>query len=403
MASSSKTHSPTVYRVSMTVTEEIRDPYSSVNDITPLMTKGTLRVGEPGQTRLDLELKDPETIEGIDTISNVQVSLDEGDDQWFAGFTKTPTFEPGPGGVDRLRVGCLDWWARAMNTRLTSEQAFDGQLHQDVISLLATKCGFDGYADIDDDTVRLPYANRDDEFAFQPENGEPIAEFMQSIRDEFSQWDLDTKPTKYWSGSLQGTYHYALCYKDPSTAYTASKATFDPTAAGSGTSGAANPITREYIPPEANEVWVIGFDSQERPIVAYYVDYDSQNSTLAPAARPTNWTGERWPVIYIHPGLRTLTDVQYVCSMFALRTTLARERVEFGSQWVPEATRGDWVFVVGDGFGYYQVESFEVEFNIESENSNTAFNGLHRPTKYTAIRWLDPDPLSWWNGVYDPR
>jgi hypothetical protein len=403
MASSNKTHSPTVYRVAMIVTEEIRSPYTGTDDLTPLVTKATLRVGEPGQTMLDMELKDPEDIDGIDRITNVQVSLEEGDDQWFAGFTQSPTFEPGPGGADRLRVGCMDWWKQVMNTRLTSEQAFDGQLHHEVIELLAGKCGFGGFVDIDDDVVNLPYANRDDEFAFQPENGEPIAEFMQRIRDEFSQWDLDTKPTQYWSGSVQSNYHYALCYKNPSTAYTISKATFDPTASGSGTTGCVNKITREHIAPEANEVWVIGFDSQERPIVSYYVDYDSQDSTIAPAARPTNWTGERWPVIYIHPGLRTLTDVQFVCSMLALRTTLARERVEFEAQWVPEATRNDWVFVVGDGFGYYQVESFEVEFAIESENSAVAFNGLHRPARYSAIRFLDPDPDSWWNGVYDPR
>jgi hypothetical protein len=158
-------------------------------------------------------------------------------------------------------------------------------------------------------------------------------------------------------------------------------------------------ITREYIPPEGNEVWVIGFDDQENPIFSYYVDYDSQDSTLAPAARPTNWVGERWPIIFIDPGLKTLADVQYVCSMFARLTTLARERVEFDTQWVPEATRHDWILVIG--YGHYQVESFEVEFAIESETS-IAFGGLLRPAHYTAIRWMSPDEGVAWDGIHDP-
>ncbi len=397
--STTKKYSPTVYRVAMIVTEEMRAPYQSTQDITPNMVRGTLRVDEPGGVELELELKNSDDITGIDNISNVQIEVREGNNQWFAGFTQSPQYIDGPDNTQRLRLKAMDWWKRCMNTRLTSEQAYDGQLHHEAITTLAGKCGFTAFADIDSDTVRLPYCNRDDYFAFLPDNGTPTDQFMKRIRDEFSQFDMDTKPSQYWSGGVQSDYRYVFAYKNPSTAYATLKATFDPTPTASGTSGAATSLNREYIPPEGNEVWVIGFDDEENPIVSYYVDYDSQDSTLAPAARPTNWVGERWPIIFIDPGLKTLADVQYVCSMLALLTTLARERVEFDTQWVPEATRHDWILVIG--YGHYQVESFEVEFAIESA-STVAFGGLLRPAHYTAIRWMAPIEDEAWDGVNDP-
>lgn len=399
IVSTTKKYSPTVYRVAMIVTEEMRTPYQSTQDITPNMVRGSMRVDEPGGVELELELKNSDDIEGIDNISNVQIEVREGDNQWFAGFTQAPQYIDGPDGTQRLRVKAMDWWKRCMNTRLTSEQAYDGMLHHEAIKILAGKCGFTAFTDIDSDTVRLPYCNRDDYFAFLPDNGTPTDQFMKRIRDEFSQFDMDTKPSKYWSGSVQSDYRYVFAYKNPSSAYPTLKATFDPTPSASGTAPAATSISREYIPPEGNEVWVIGFDDEENPIVSYYVDYDSQDSTIAPGSRPTNWVGERWPIIFIDPGLKTLTDVQYVCSMLSLLTTLARERVEFDTQWVPEATRHDWIFVIG--YGYYQVESFEVEFAIESA-TNAGFGGLYRPTHYTAIRWMAPYEDEPWDGVHNP-
>jgi hypothetical protein len=188
-----------------------------------------MRVDEPGGVELDLELKDSDEITGIDKISNVQIELREGDNQWFAGFTQVPQYIDGPDGTQRLRVKAMDWWKRCMNTRLTSEQAYDGQLHHEAITTLAGKCGFTAFADIDSDTVRLPYCNRDDYFAFLPDNGTPTDQFMKRIRDEFSQFDMDTKPSQYWSGAVQSDYRYVFAYKNPSTAYAALKATFDPT------------------------------------------------------------------------------------------------------------------------------------------------------------------------------
>jgi len=385
-------YTPTLYRIELVIGHELRDPYTSVNDLTPLVTEAKLSVGEEGETSLSMTVKEPDTVEGLDQITNVHVRLLDATDEFFYGMTGAPEFEDAPRDPNTtlLRVEVRDMWKRLMNFRLSSDEFYDGQLHQKVIEKIALKAGFSADdLDIDPDTIYLPYSYRDDDPKFRPRDGMPADEFMRYVKDNFSQWELECRPSKHFGGVDSASYRYVLAYKDPYLRVPTVKALFDPTESGTGLPSSATELRRTYVPPEANEVWVIGFESTGRPLAAYYVDYDSQDATLAPADRPTNWTGERWLVVYIDPALTTIEDVSFACSMLSMRTTLARERVTFASQWNTNAQRKDWIYV--KSFGLYQVEAYDVEFALESTTLILGFEGLVRNAQYVAERYLAPD------------
>lgn len=66
----------------------------------------------------------------------------------------------------------------------------------------------------------------------------------------------------------------------------------------------ARRISVTVVPPESNEVIVTGYDPRtQKPISAVKRDYDSQDPTLAPSARPANWIGEVALVGVINAGI----------------------------------------------------------------------------------------------------
>lgn len=84
-------------------------------------------------------------------------------------------------------------------------------------------------------------------------------------------------------------------------------------------------LDEDAIEPEANEVWVTGWDRRlRRPIQAYARDLTSQDATTAPSSRPENWLG--MPKLYglIDPALTDLTACEQACSLLFDQLTPVR-------------------------------------------------------------------------------
>lgn len=86
--------------------------------------------------------------------------------------------------------------------------------------------------------------------------------------------------------------------------------------------------TRES--PEANSIVVVGRDPRRGQILyGYYQDGPSQDGTLAPVSRPTNWRGRPISYILADPTITSQSKVDYAVTILQNRLTLTRNLVEF--------------------------------------------------------------------------
>lgn len=91
-------------------------------------------------------------------------------------------------------------------------------------------------------------------------------------------------------------------------------------------------LKRYYEKPEANQVVVIGADPSKNSLISgYYIDSASQDPTLAPASRPTNWRGRPVPYILVEPSLTTQSSVNESTAIIASRIGTGRHLIEFES------------------------------------------------------------------------
>lgn len=84
--------------------------------------------------------------------------------------------------------------------------------------------------------------------------------------------------------------------------------------------------------PEANNIAVIGRDPRRGQILyGYYIDGPSQDATIAPVSRPTNWRGRPVHYVLMDPNLTTQSKVDYSVGVLQNRLTVEREMIEITS------------------------------------------------------------------------
>jgi len=152
---------------------------------------------------------------------------------------------------------------------------------------------------------------------------------------------------------------------------------------------------------EANEVRITGFNPKlKRTIQAFKKDSASQDATLLPSLRPTNWLGEPRVFGYADPMLTTQAAVNSATDFVFSYITQLNTVAEFSSEWIVDndvpAWRGDIVNLTGLVSGL-TISSMSVDFILEEENLQ------YRKATYTAGVLTNAGGLSnseiYWNNL----
>lgn len=104
----------------------------------------------------------------------------------------------------------------------------------------------------------------------------------------------------------------------------------------------------EYLPAEANDVYVMGMDYRTgRPIIVHSRDDDSANPAIGVLGRPANWLGEPVKYAWTDPSLSNEDLCAAALEQLFVRVTASRELHEFTCERIPYVTPGMLVILAG--------------------------------------------------------
>ena len=238
-------------------------------------------------------------------------------------------------------------------TMIQATPALDGfRLSDAVRSLLRISGYLDSGSAYDNTSIFISYDGSPTEFtlplspgaskgewAFSIERGETVGGALERLHSTYAAtWVKGWIPLS----SVLGGYQYAweVPNKTPSTwdvtIWQTLEQAMDP-AKGNLTMPFASTVllqglseTRES--PEANSIVVVGRDPRRGQIIyGYYQDGPSQDATLAPVSRPSNWRGRPVSYILADPTITSQSKVDYAVTVLQERLTVTRNLVEFDS------------------------------------------------------------------------
>lgn len=384
-----------------------------------VLARSTIRLDvddDPMQSRMEFGLAAPLALEGSGlplarTLSNRPVELSIGGTAWWWGRTEAPRWEEARADEARtLTIPCRDYWSVLEQYRMTDPVPMDGMNLGSAVAHLVRMAGFTD-ADLDigsvDFSLERVGAESSGEWSLLPEVGDTPAEWLRRLRSDYA-------PT-YQMGWRPGTAGPVFAFKSPEavgsvavgTVYTeAGLAPTWPWITGySGTAGTtpvygsvphigmvAQRWQEQVLPPEANDVWVIGANPRTRsPIVAHYSDAASMDPTLAGTARPTNWLGEPRRYSWVDQAITGTPTATWCAAQLAARLTVPRWVCEWESSMLLKADGmpvwvGDVVSL--NDVALYRVTSMSVECELEAGDAMPLHGdgGVWRPTRYMAER-----------------
>lgn len=184
-------------------------------------------------------------------------------------------------------------------TRFDDLIPFDGMQLEDVFGHVCEAAGLtsDDYeCSVSGFTMSSGGSPSQGEFGPQVEARSTALEFLKQLHQDYcATWFFGLE----WDAG--STYGMKVVLKDPADLESTPAIDMyldQATADAALTPDAYNPNVfyewkRGFIEPEANDIWVVGFDSQaRRPILVHKADTASQDPTTAVASRPDNWLGE---------------------------------------------------------------------------------------------------------------
>ena len=180
------------------------------------------------------------------------------------------------------------------------------------------------------------------EWNFQVQVGDRGSEILEKLHHQYA-------ATWYHGVSPSGS----LVLKSPADMPSTSSLTLYRSiedAIAAGVSAAVAPyrvyrsLKKDVLEPEANEVWVTGYDFRTgRPIQIYKDDSASIDPTTAPGSRPPNWLGWRRKYAWVDGSLTTLAACRYCINLLFDRLTVARELCEFDCEYLDGKFKGDLI------------------------------------------------------------
>lgn len=272
-----------------------------------------------------------------------------------------------PTGADMLTFTGFDRGWEAARASYLDSVAFDGRTLRAAVEAQLLDVGFDAatYVYGSTSTYTIPISDPvQGKWTLLPDRGSPVgASIQKTFEDHGADW---------WRGWVPTTGGYKFRILSPSDLVgTAVIELFhsrtDARAAGFAESVVAYRVvyatTREEIPPEANQIIVIGqtITGARKLILAQSNDVGAQNPATAVASRSVTWVGRVQRVIEINPGITTQTQADDLDTILNDRLGVIRHIVNIESPMLVIAANtrplwtGDVVKLWAPGRGTYEL------------------------------------------------
>jgi hypothetical protein len=264
------------------------------------------------------------------------------------GVLSSPTWEPAPGtgngDMDILTFEGKDRTAEFEYYTYGDTIADDGKLITDAIEDCVTGAGFDS-AQIGMSTSTTRVAIGDvpmGEWSLLPQRGDSKRSHLDKIFDTYAaNW------YKGWVPAIAGYFYRAHAPSDLSAtpSITLYEDIADAIAAGltaaQGEHRTIRSLVRHGIPPEANQVVVLGMSPYTgRVILSQANATSSQTPNTAPSSRPVTWRGRVHRVLELDASLKTQAQADGVQSVLTSRLTSERYLIDWTSDFLVVASTG---------------------------------------------------------------
>ena len=266
-------------------------------------------------------------------------------------------------------LNCENRLRRLKHALISDRYVYDGMKHTDAVTHLFQVAGI-AEADFtigqDYTEARLPTAQDDEDPLFVFSNGTPAFDAITYICKVFSGWSLFVDGDGLFQYSDKWTVEQSSAFK------------FFPSRSPAWAEGA--PETDRLIMEWAqevdttqyyNQIWVVGEDSQNNPLYAFWEDKDSWDAakkpTLAQLTELKTWRGNREPLVYIDPALQTQYQVEWVGEILRKRHGYPQMRASMRALYDANVLPGHLInYTAGNEPGawvdtYWRIESIETE------------------------------------------
>lgn len=336
------TNTPIVHAASAEYDAEIDSTPDASTDVVPFITELHLSVPEQVQgTELQITLKNPDALEaagviGARTMASRPVRCAINGWTVLDGVADAPrALDRATSETQRVHVRVRDWTKLLENQYLPDDVVHDGApLHEELARLLRI-------GGIPDEAIYIPDMGYTIPASESPSQGEwsVVTRAGTSILAGFTNL-IDSYCPNAFVGIVPnaGVPQFQVVLPesfDEFAAATLYRTTEDAMGLGGwGEAEASAHVFRDWqteiLEPEANDIWVTGLDRRTgRPIVVHYPDRESQDPTLDPEARPTNWLGSIRRYGLYDPNLPTLEACIRAAELLYQRLTPARVIDEF--------------------------------------------------------------------------
>lgn len=394
-----------VYGASATFDPVMQNTANSPTVLDDYLLTASLSVGDsPSDARMDLTLGAPVALEAfgasrISRVGNRSILVSIGSIAIINGRSGSPKWSESTSDLTRrLMLEVRDRWKVYENYRIKEPIPIGGMYLSDAIKHFAKMPGFlEADMDVPFIDFKLPTVGQESqgEWGLIPEVADTPADWLMKLWETFAK--------TYFMGWVPTATGPVFRFRSPVNMGITPAATLYGTEADAVSVGGYSEFNhRKHVfrsfdettlECEANSIEVVGRRPRTGlPILARYVDTDSTNVTLSPAARPDNWLGEPREYGLVEPRvITTQAAANYALGILALRLTEARRPAEWECEFQFHADgspvwRGDVVTLYG--YGRYRVLTLSGDFEVEHEPASVYdFHDTIRPFRYTGI-WV---------------
>lgn len=345
----------------------------------------------PNGVQLSVTCKSPATvgasIPNYREIGNRPIVAKIGTIAFLTGRTKAPRLEYGPtDATSRIIWETRDRWKSYENYEILDPVPWDGRPLPDVIKEVAMYPGYPSSdMDVQNFDLTLPAQGQSStgEWAVIAEAGDTCDKWLMKLYEDYARTAIVG-----WYPSATGP---KFRFRTPESIGTTPSATIYNTRAAAIAAGYTEDnhwqhvvydgYREDYLEPEANVLRVTGWDSRiDKAFQVVGEDSSAKDPTLVPSARPTNWTGEAYPVSVFDPAITDSGTAAYVFGV--LRARLFKGQItaeipcemQFKTDGSP-LWRGDVLRV--DLVGNWRIRTMDVTPTLETATR------VIRPARYT--------------------
>lgn len=359
---------------------------------------------DPGGVQVRMDLNYPETLDASDapkllTVTNRPLKVFADDLPLIDGVTVEANFADETNDESRrVEIVAEDRWSLLRRFVFRDRVPLDG-MHLTRASLpcavrfVANAAGIpDSELDLEEDPFRIPEipGATCGEYNFLIEFGDSAAAVLERLHEEYAaSFALGFKPTATVP---------KLLFRDPESLSSAPVVTLYRSAEDAELAGVEEPAFFTYgdfrahpLEIESNEVRVQGVNPRTGvPFQAFWVDYGSQDPTLAPSARPDNWVGMPLCLGVQDPRITTMAAAERCVRYLAPIASARRFAAEWTCLWPFYEAGGvkvpvwRWDVVALDGRGEYRVSCLSATSVAEFAAEEGGF--FYRECRMTGIR-----------------